>query len=244
MSKLSRYITKIALVIAFASASCAPSIREDLKNQIDNTIGKYSVKTNTYEGTGKISVKPWKVGQWVKIKGTDKEGNNYISTVSVTRKDGSAFWLEISTITYFNKSDSAILIDFVDYSDPSKTNIIKMKMRDENGKITDFEGDQLKLMGGYQSIAQTLQNSVKEGNSETVTVPAGTFKNSKKVNISMQTQAGVIPISSEASVWYHSAVPIYGWVKSISTGSALWTNTATTEEILDFGEDGAKSAFF
>lgn len=231
-----------AALISLFVMNCAPSIREDLKKEIDGLLLSHQSSTKVYENSSGITIKPWKVGQWALFKSTNDDGKVSIRKVSLTSKEGSAYWLETTTTTYFDKSHAAILIDGYDMKDYSKIRILKIKIKDEKGKVTELQPDQLKMAGGFDAIVQTIKHSINQGITETMSVPAGVFKNAKKVHVTVQGE-GPVGFASEADVWYHYEVPIYGWFRSVSSGKALWIQTSTLDELLAFGDTGATSVF-
>jgi hypothetical protein len=195
------------------------------KAAMDQRVAQIQMSKAEYGAPRPVMLQP-KVGQWAQYKQTTRSGVGFL-TVKLVAQERGAYWIEEVIEDYDGRAFIKLLADFGDLKDPHTQKVLAMKMKDTQGRITEFPPEFIKS-------AQTLGNtmfSVKpwsELPQEAMQVPAGHFAKCYRANI----DAVII-----STVWYHSAVPT-GIVKSVSEGLF-----GQTMELVAFGDTGATSEF-
>jgi hypothetical protein len=217
--------------------TCGESADKRLVAKIDTY---YSAKSQKTYGASKSFVQPmaYAVGQYV-VTGTNYNGKKTINSIAITGKRGKAWIFEFYTLT--RNSESAMQICMSGMEAAARTGnmdaveIVWMKTRDSNGKITKIEGPMLAMTkAAYKKTIVSLQVNVSGiQNGGVIKVPAGIFNGTRMA----RGDSSFLGKTYRSTCWYHTSVPVNGMVKS----SADKDNMVT--ELLDFGFRVRKSMF-
>ncbi len=192
-------------------------------------------KSRTAPASARITAPaPYAAGQYVTMVSIDGKKRSITQTGVVGQRDGG--WvLEFSSITPSEESVSQICFSGLEKlaqgAGSEAIEIKWIKMRDKDGKVTtmDRQSNPLfgMLTGSYKDIAAGMRFKAVTDYAQggTVSVPAGTFQGTLKVNSSVTVMG-----SEYKSVnWMHSAVPLNALVRSEADGTIL--------ELVDYGYD-------
>lgn len=222
-----------ALISALALTACGPSIDAAAKADIDRRVAALSARGQAHAAPASPNPMPFAVGHWASYKFVDDKGQPSFMTMKLVGQEGSDFWYEAVTESYYGKNAIRMLVDFGDRQRPESISIKAAKMKDAKGQIIDYPPAMIGLM-----------NSTLRGNlgpivinwsglpQENVTVPAGQFTGAYKGR-SEVTFAG---FKSTSVVWGHPAVPLSGMVRSQGDNNSAG-------ELVDYGTSGARSDF-
>ena len=221
-----------AILVAASLSACA-SLNKEL-NQQHLSMADAQVGSAVYQGSGAFSHLDWRVGQWAKMAMRHKDVWS-IQTVSLVGEDDGSFWLEAETIDPKNKqSPSRIKMQIKGYEPGNPKSVQNLSI----GTVYTQNGDEQPMMappfvgpmtGGW--VLANFKIDVQGAPSETATSPAGTFNKAQKLRFT----AKYGPFKVDADHWLHSAVPIWGIVKSLSNDGKDETR------LLAFGLEGAES---
>ncbi|MBC8131990.1 MAG: hypothetical protein H7X95_03340, partial [Deltaproteobacteria bacterium] len=64
-------------------------------------------------------------------------------TYKVVGQDNGAFWVEMSQESYMGKTITKMLLSIGDRMNPQSVDIRAVKMRDKDGKVTEFDPNML-----------------------------------------------------------------------------------------------------
>jgi hypothetical protein len=229
--------------------SCAS---EELRKEIDQVFELQ--KQANYEEGKRI---PWAVGQWALFRTTETGGETILRVFSsesrgfrrlaITKKEGSAFWLEVREVQPCDERRFALLVDNVDRDRMRDLRLLQLKILDSDGKIITIDGNEggpsaaRDLRARFRSFAGAMYLVGGTGRVRKVTVPAGTFAETYVVPISMSLDSG----RQAGHVWFTNAVPIVYHARYFSRAvSWVWGESTVLHELVDFGLQGAQSAFF
>ncbi len=226
--------TMLALLCVVVTSTACTSVNEQLNGQIkkqaDSAVGQRSA-----QGALPYRFQAWQVGQWAKIAIRNEEVWQ-LQKVSIVGKEGDAFWLEVETTDPTREQNPAIIkMQVSGYSPADPASVKSLKI----GKVVLQNPGQKPMMappfiGPLTSgwVLSTFEIDVSKAVKSSVKVPAGTFNSAAKLRV--ETKWG--PIEVESDTWLHSAVPIWGIVKSVSTDGDH------EQRLLDFDQSGAESA--
>jgi hypothetical protein len=224
----------LALISLFV-VSCGPSINPAFQKRINDSFGRHS--TQSYSGTAKF-VKPmsWAAGQWV-LHGTINKDKRTISKTSILGQEGGGWVIENYSLNESEETVIQMCISGMDRmtasGDPDDMDIIWIKMKDKDGKISQIDGVALSFTKGmYKKMLPSMNVNVNGEDGGMVSVPGGTFSNTLKFT----TEVSFWGSKHTSQTWCHADVPINGLVKSVSTEDNI------EMELLDFGTTGAKSS--
>lgn len=230
--------TGLGLFMALFVAGCAPSINPALKKQVDAYSTKNSTQSFEADGLFKTPM-PWAVGQYIVNRRVDGENKPSIDRISIVEKKKDGWIIEVHNMSYTGESLAQLYVSGFDGGTEIRSlNDLKVKwtkLKDEKGKVTKVDGNSL-------AFAQSLEASGVVSNKvsapkkykKTIKVPAGNFKNSTLFEGSGKI-GGFIEFKSKG--WYHSAVPIFGSIKTTTS------TPKSSMQLLEFGLSGAKSKF-
>lgn len=217
--------------------SCGASIDPALQSKINSYFGKSP--SQSFSGSTKFT-KPmaYKVGQYV-VYGVTREGKRSISKNAIVGSESNGWIIETHSITETNESIVQMLVQglerAVESNNMDDLDIVWVKTRDKEGTIQSVEGPVLLLTKGLYKkalVGFTVNvSSTLDGGS--VSVPAGNFAMTTKIRSSVS----LFGSTYESDGWYHSAIPVHGLVKSISTDGEM------SMELLEFGLSGASKSF-
>lgn len=223
------------LVLALFVASCGPSADPALQSKINSYFGKSSSKS--YSG-GAFKPMPLAVGQYV-VYGTTAEGKRSILRQSIVGKESGGWIIESHSISESNESVSQMLVTGLDQAresyNPDAIDIVWVKTREGNGEVQTVEGPVLSITKGLyrKALVNFAMKFSGMNDGGMVTVPAGTFSGTQKVN----SEVTVFLSTYKSEGWMHKDVPIGGTVKSVMPEDNI------TMELLDFGTSGAVRSF-
>ncbi|HSV97348.1 MAG TPA: hypothetical protein VLM75_10495 [Spirochaetota bacterium] len=224
-----------ALVFAI---SCGPSVNPQLKMKID---GQFAATSNQNFGTAARFRKPmpYAVGQYVILGTTDSSGKRSISRTMIAGKADGGWVIETGTLNTAEETAVQLCVRGLEKAAASgnaeSVEIVWIKIKDEKGAIQRIEGPVLAMMRSvYKNNLSSLNvKAAAYVNGGTVSVPAGTFAATNKV----EAEVSFLGKTHRSTAWHHSAVPINGMVKSVSEDGKNQT------VLLGFGLKGAVSEF-
>jgi hypothetical protein len=234
MQRLAPVVTVIVSVVCWlVLAACGASINEAAKADIDRRAAALQPSAREVAAPTAPEPMPLAPGQWMTIVQDDGEKRSF-ATYKVIGQDADAFWIEVATDTYYGKSATRMLVAFGDRRDPKSFDIRAVFTKDTEGRVQEVPSPVLSLMRStYASVLDNFVIAWSELPREDAAVPAGRFLGCFKGR-STVSFAGE---SITSDVWWHSAVPINGMVKSVGV------DNASTAELVDFGLTGARSEF-
>ncbi len=206
-----------------------------------DSLDKYWQSTGKSYPAGKAfkTAVTWAPGQYV-VVGTKTKGKiESVSKQLVVRKESGGWVIETVNIDKKGKETATQMLlkgfdTAVSAKDASKITIGWMKMRDEEGQVTEIGEEQMALFGmiakaSYEKLVVNV-SAPKDGGP--VEVPAGSFAGTWYTKDSVK----MLGMTVETESWYNSAVPVNGLVKYQTTDGK------SVSELLSFGFDG-KSTF-
>ena len=235
-----------ALVALALLTSCAnPALRES----IDQTFALS--KDTVHENRAPI---PWEVGQWVLLRLTSASGGTLFRwspwetrgyrKLSITGREGSAFWLEEREVWPDEESQVAVLLDNVEQGDLSKAHVVKIRFKNEAGQTVEVDAADtedsaaVEIRDRFQIRLSTYMLRTGVGRTRDVTVPAGTFKDTHAVPVSRILRTG----RWVGNTWFTHAVPIIEFAKMTTRAETIiFFYNELTDEVVDFGLTGAET---
>jgi len=223
----------LALTVgAVVLTGCGPSIDPAAKADIDRRVAMLKPAGQAYAAPTAFGPAPFAVGQWTQHRMTDDKGQPSFMTYKVVGQDGAAFWLEVVSESYTGKTVTKMLMSIGNRMDPQSVTIHGVKMRDNKGRVNEFDRNMVALMQSlWRGTVNMLFISWQGQPQEDAAVPAGTFAGCFK----MRTDASWGPFSTASMSWSHAAVPLSGLVRSQGL------DKPTTMELVAFGLTGATS---
>lgn len=222
----------LGLVVASTTVGCGPSIDPAAKADIDARVARLGRPKQTYGAPVSFAPMPIAVGQWTEHKMTDQDGQPAFMTYKVVGQENDAFWIEMAQDHYTGHTVTKMLVSLGDRRTPQSIVVRAMKMKDKNGRITEFQPEMLSFMSSmFQSAVGMLVISWQGQPQEDATVPAGVFPGCYKA----RTDAAWGPWSTASMSWSHPEVPLSGMVRSVGI------DKPTTMELVAFGPGGATS---
>ena len=223
-----------ALVASLLASGCV-SVNQQM-NTAHKQQADASPKARSSAGKTPFSGLPWQVGQWA-LYATRQDEVWTTQRVSIVGQDDGGHWLEIETVDPRNddKANPARMkmqVSGYNVADPRSVQqlkigtVITQNANNRAMKAPPFVGP---LTSGW--VLQIFKIDASSGKAEDVSAPAGSFQ--KAVKIRTETRFG--PIEVIADTWLHSAVPVWGIVRSKSTDGEH------EQRLLDFGLTGAES---
>jgi hypothetical protein len=228
MKKAAFVASLVSLVLAACGASEDPALVARIKSMSEQ-------KTRTAPASGRINAPaPYAAGQYVTQVNIDGKKRTITRTGIVGQRDGG--WvLEFSTITPSEESVTQIcLTGFDRMAQGAGADAIELKwikIRDKEGKVTKMDRETNPLFGmitgSYKDMAAGMRFKAvtQYDQGGTVSVPAGTFNGTLKVN----STVNIMGSEYKSVNWMHSAVPISAMVRSEADGTII--------ELVDYGYD-------
>ncbi len=189
-----------------------------------------------YPAPSEYLPKPFKPGQWSKIRSVTAGEAPTETTFRVISQEGSAVWLEMETKLPAGTTISQALIELDPKMSLRPDMIKKLRVKLPTGQIQDIPDAILqtaaKPLIGQLSI-QPFSEPEKAPRGD-ASAPAGNFKGC----YIQEEERELLGMKIRMKTWSHPAVPIAGFVRSegVSAGKNI------TIELLEFGETGAKSS--
>ena len=204
--------------------ACTPSINSAYKSNIDSQLISAQSSNHSYDHGPKADLA---IGQWVKYKNTDANGNPSINTTKIIGIEGGLYWVQFDVESYYNKVSYRMLMQ----APTSVSELDVVRVLEKHGSANDYRdlnSFEMKLFKRMQSIAlATLSwHGVREPGSKTVQSQAGTFNNCQIKHESLS----VFGITFESQNTVHNAVPFSGTVHSVNK-----KDPRQTTELLAFG---------
>lgn len=230
-----------ALILTLLLASChlmGPTPSPMMEAKLDQIFAMWS--TSTYDNGPRI---PWEVGQWVLVRSESSEDRSAVRH-QIVKEEAGGFWLETVHTNAFGESYTAMLVMDYDPEHPELMRITKVKLQDDQGKITEIDdasGNPVLALMNVTVSALRQDQAEGAGLTEEVVVPAGTFRDAKRTPYS--TQLGGLGTGS-GFTWVTHAVPIIGYAKQTSEATVLFQNHLTVEVVVEFGFEDVASHFF
>lgn len=222
------------LLLAFASASCA-SVNQKL-NKENRALFEAPAQDKDYPSEGEYVPRAWEPGQWATYA-IRNEKIWMLQKISIVAEDDMGFWMEIeSHDPNSDKSPTWMKLQISGYNPTDPESIRGMQvgemfmMQELGGPVTAFSMP-FGLANPWESVLETMKLSLQEGPAADVTVGAGRFPQSKRID----SQVEVYGFSSEGTAWFHSAIPIWGYAHQVSTDGKY------ESKLVEFGYEGAES---
>jgi hypothetical protein len=226
----------IALVLAALGAlggACSPSIDAAAKADVDRRLAALSAGAQNLDKPSGRAPMPMAVGQWLTYKVVSAKGEPSFLTLKLVGQDGSAFWYETSSDSYYGKHATRMLVDFGDRRSPESMTIKAAKLRDSKGRVTEYPEN---MVGFMNSILRGQLGPIVIDWSglpqEDVSVPAGRFGACYKGH----SEVSFAGFKSSSTAWGHTGVPLSGMVRSQG-------EKGDTIELVGYGTSGATSDF-
>lgn len=231
---MERRLVVLLIALAAGLGGCV-SVNQQM-NAAHKKLADALPKHRAEQGQMPFSGMPWQVGQWaIYAQRTDEVW--VTQRVAIVGKDEGGHWLEIETTDPRNGPEAnpariKCQISGYNAADPRSVKqltlgaVITQHGKGKAMRAPPFIGP---LTGGW--VLSAFSIDVSKGKAETTTSPAGTFRGAVKIRTN--TKWG--PIHVEADSWLHSAVPVWGIVRSKSTDGS------NEQRLLDFGLNGATS---
>ena len=231
---MQRIQLSLAVLILALSAACGQSINTAAKTDIDRRVAALSPSARQVEAPTAAEPMALAPGQWLTVKSIDDEKRPSFVTYKVVGEEAGAYWIEVASETYYGKSAVRMQVAFGDRKDPKTFDIRYIASKDADGRVNVVPEPLIGLMKkNYNAILDTFSVQWTELPREDAAVIGGTFAGCFKGR-STVSFAGM---SATSDVWWHSAVPINGLVKSVGVDKPM------TTELVDFGLEGARSDF-
>jgi hypothetical protein len=220
------------LLLGLSQVACGPSIDAAAKADIDRRVAAFVPSGLGFPAPAGLAPKPLVVGQWTQHRLTSEKGEPSLITYKIVGEDSGAYWVEVANENYFGKTVTKILLAVGDRSNPNTMEIRAVKMKDKNGKVSEFQGPVLQLMQStWQGSVNMLAVSWQGLSQETMNVVAGTFAGCFKA----RTDASWGAWHAASTAWMHPVVPISSLVKSVGI------DRPSSMDLVGFGETGATS---
>ena len=219
-------------VLALAATACGPSIDPAAKADIDRRVATLAPGGQTFTAPAIFAPRPMVVGQWTTHKLVNDKGQPSFMTYKIVGEEAGAFWIEVLREDYFGKTVTKMLLFMGDRMNPATMEVRAVKMKDKQGRVSEFTGPMLQLMKSmWQGSVNMLLVAWQGLPQEDADVVAGRFSGCFKA----RTDASFGPWHSAATSWAHPAVPISGLVRSQGIDHPY------TMELVAFGDSGATS---
>jgi hypothetical protein len=226
------FLTFLVVSSSLSAAGCGPSVDPAAQADIDRRVAMLKPGAQTYPAPAAFVPRPLAVGQWTEHRMVDDKGRSSFLTYKVVGQDGDAYWVETSQETYAGKTITKLLLFIGDRMNPQSVEIRAVKMRDKNGRVTEFNAAMLGLMKSmWKGAVDMLFISWQGQPQETAVVAAGAFTGAFKA----RTDVSWGPWHGASTSWSHPLVPLSGLVKSQGI------DKPTTMELVAFGDSGATS---
>jgi hypothetical protein len=230
---MQRLAPALTVLLSLALAACGASINEAAKADIERRATALQPSSRQVEAPTAAEPMPLAPGQWITLLQNDGEKRSF-ATYKVIGQNADAFWIEVANDTYYGKSATRMLVAFGDRRDPKSFEIRAVFTKDTEGRIQEVPSAILSLMRStYEAILDSFVISWSELPQEDAAVAAGHFRGCWKGRSTVSFAGD----SYTSDVWWHSAVPINGMVKSVGV------DNEGTAELIDFGLTGAQSEF-
>ncbi len=227
------WVACIAL-LALASGSCV-SVNQKL-NKENRALFEGAPKDTNFADEGAYVQRPWVAGQWATYAIRNKKIWT-LQKVSIVSADENGFWVEMETYDpNAGKSPSWMKLQISGY-DPADPETIRtmsvgdMYMLQEEGAQVSNAKLPFGLANPWEGVLKSMELSLQPGPSADVTVGAGRFVGSKRIDSTIELYG----YRSEGTAWFHGAVPIWGYVLQVSKDGNY------ESKLLEFGYEGAVS---
>jgi hypothetical protein len=230
----------LPLLAASVLASCATA-DSALEEKIDEVWG---VKSDAVHENGDVI--PWQVGQWVRAR-VDEDGDKGFRMVSIAKKEGTAYWLEVQTVNPYRELRYAALLDGYQPGNLKGLKLVKLLVMDPEGTPVEVGEEEATVPNAElardkcKALLSLLKHKGALGRVQSVTVVGGTFQDALARPITMYAGGS----AWSGSVWYTNAVPILSFAKvDLGLAHAILLKQNRFLEVAEFGTQGAKSEFF
>jgi hypothetical protein len=221
------------LTLGLFTGGCSPSIDAAAKADVDRRVAAMTGGGQNVDKPSSSTPMPMAVGQWLTYKVVSDKGEPSFLTMKLVGQDGSAFWYETLSETYYGKHATRMLVDFGDRRNPESMSIKAAKLRDSKGRVTEYPEN---MIGFVNSILRGQLGPIVIDwtglPQEEVSVPAGHFAGCYKG----RSEVSFAGFKSASIAWGHTAVPLSGMVRSQGEkGDSI--------ELVGYGTSGAQSDF-
>jgi hypothetical protein len=190
----------------------------------------------SFDAPASPAPRPLAVGQWARLRLVRPAEPPSRVTFRVTGKEGDAHWVEVESNTPRGTVVIGALVGEEARKGLTRSAVRKVKIMRGEGASEELTGPAIDA--AYPLVEEHLgaigQPDVGESERADVKVPAGAFAGCYLRSIE---RAGTDP-GTKTKIWTHPAVPVIGFARAEGTAGKRFTM-----ELLEMGEDGAKSAF-
>jgi hypothetical protein len=225
-------------VAAVALAACGPSVKPAMKSATDQLAAEPRAQPRDVATEKKIAPLKWSVGQWTLTRHLNDKGEVSFVRTAIVGKEGGGYWIEMETQDWYHHAITKVLYaGMPTNADEALDSVRKIVVRsdDKPEQVMDFTKDDPAMAIVKRFSKQYMKIGVaavpEQASREDAKVPAGNFRGCAKFTSTVE----VGPFSSEATTWFHPAVPLSGGVKAASS-DGKWSM-----ELVDYGLTGATS---
>jgi hypothetical protein len=229
----------VAVAVAtVALAACGPSLKPAMKAATDQLAAEPRAQPRDVGTEQRLAPLKWSVGQWTLTRNVNDKGEVSFVRTAVVGKEGGGYWIEMETQDWYRHGITKILYaGMPTNADAALDSVRKIVVRtdDKPDQVMDFTKDDPSLAFAKLFAKQYMKVGVAavpdQASREDAKVPAGTFHGCAKFTSKIELG----PFSSDATTWFHPAVPLSGGVKAAAS-DGKWTM-----ELVDYGLTGATS---
>jgi len=223
------------LLVALVAAGCSKAKEEPKPGP--SAAAPAPPEARSFPAPESPAPKPLAVGQWARLRVVRPAEPPSRVTFRVTGKEGDAFWVEVESNTARGTSVVGALVGDEARKGLTRGAVRKVKLKRADGTSVDLSGPAIDPM--YPLVEESLgafgHPDVTEADRAEIKVPAGTFAGCYLRSVE---RAG-LDAGTKTKVWTHPAVPVIAFARA----EGMAGGKSFTMELMDMGEEGAKSAF-
>lgn len=199
------------IVVAGVLGACGASVNPQLKASIDAQVGQLPANGPVFGPPQSEALPELAVGDWVRFRDVNDKNENSIMTVKVVGQQGSAWWIENATETYYGRTVTLMLAELGDRTDPEQMKIERVLSKHGDRAPSEQPKAVLGVISSaFKPMLAQLSVRLKGDAQEDAAVPGGSFAQSYRRRVTMSLGG----MTRTADTWTHPAVPINGSVKS------------------------------
>lgn len=226
-------LRSVAALLVVLTA-CGPTINQAAKSDVDKRVASLATSEEIVPAPEANTLMPLAAGQWIEQHMVDDEGRHSFVKTKVLSQEGSNFWIEVETQSYYGTTALKLLLGIGNRNDPTTVTVHDYWLMDDQGTVTQYPPALLSVLQSTMKefLTQLVIAREPAGQGDT-TVPAGGFAQAYKARV--ETSLGTSTFT--ADVWWHPAVPINGQVKTVGVSNS------TASALVAYGTTGASSVF-
>jgi hypothetical protein len=158
----------------------------------------------------------------------NEDGENSITTQKIVGEQGTAFWIETVSESYYGTSTMLMLVNLGDRTDPEQIEVHRVLMKNDDDDVQEQPPGLLGLMSSMWKPALANMNiSWSSLPQEDTATAAGRFPQTFRRQVTVSMGFG----SRTSDSWMHPSVPINGLVRSVGV------DYEGSMEVVAFGSD-------